>query len=61
MTVTEQWQYIIAMVAGVLVLISGLVLVLTLKGSDLAPLGWLLVVVGVLTLAGNFMIKTRPR
>jgi hypothetical protein len=60
MSMASGMGWVMAMMASVLMIFAGIVALLTLADSELAPLGWLFVVVGGLLLVANLAIRRRP-
>ena len=60
MSMASGMGWVMAMMASVLMIFAGIVALLTLTDSELAPLGWLFVVVGGLLLVANLAIRRRP-
>jgi len=56
---TAHAHYLLAMVAAVFVTVAGAVLVTTTVAGELASFGWLLVAIGVLSVAANLAIKAQ--
>jgi hypothetical protein len=56
---TVHAHYLLAMVAAVFVIVAGAVLVTTTVAGELASFGWLLVVIGVLSVAANLAIRAQ--
>jgi hypothetical protein len=54
-------NYVTAMVCGVVALLSGLVVVMTLGDSEMYPFGWLLIIIGLGTLMANFLLRRQSR
>jgi hypothetical protein len=51
----------VSVVASAIVAVVGLVLGLTKAGTDLATFGWVLAVVGAVSLVANLALRTRLR
>jgi hypothetical protein len=58
---TANAQYLLALVAAVFVILAGALLVTTTVAGELASFGWLLVVIGVLSVAANVSIRAHRR
>ncbi len=58
---TAKSQYLLAMVAAVFVIVAGAVLLTTTVVGELASFGWLLVVIGLLSVAANLAIRAQRR
>ena len=54
-------NYITAMVCGVAALFAGVMVLVTLGESEMYPFGWLLVVIGIVTLTANFLLRRQSR
>ena len=54
-------QLLIALAASVFVVVAGILVLLGAAGSSLQALGWLLLVIGLLFGAMNFVMFRRPR
>jgi len=57
----QGFHYITAMVCGVAALVTGVVILMSLTDSAIWPFGWVLIVIGLITLGGNYLIRRQTR
>ncbi len=56
-----RWTFIIAFAAGGLAILAGLIVLRDAAGTEIAPFGWLLIVIGALALLANVAIWNQRR